>query len=102
VGDLGILAANYGGSGKTWQQGDFNGDGFVDVGDLGILAAQYGEGSTQASSFSADYAKTLDATVADDDYAADEEMTYSICSSLGLPLIAGVIMFGLMLVKFEE
>ena len=44
VGDLGILAANYGtASGATWGQGDFNSDGAVDVGDLGILASCYGE-----------------------------------------------------------
>jgi uncharacterized protein YjbI with pentapeptide repeats len=43
VGDLGILAANYGsGDSGTWGSGDFNGDGQVDVGDLGILAANYG------------------------------------------------------------
>jgi T5SS/PEP-CTERM-associated repeat protein len=43
VGDLGILAANYGRTGeRTWSLGDFNMDGVVDVGDLGILAANYG------------------------------------------------------------
>jgi uncharacterized protein (DUF2141 family) len=43
VGDLGILAANYGALGTaSWSKGDFNGDGNVDVGDLGILAANYG------------------------------------------------------------
>ena len=46
VGDLGILAANYGlTSGATWAKGDFNNDGKVDVGDLGILAANYGTGT---------------------------------------------------------
>lgn len=46
VGDLGILAGNYGmQSGATWAQGDFNNDGAVDVGDLGILAGNYGTGS---------------------------------------------------------
>jgi len=45
VGDLGILAANYGlAAGATWEKGDFNKDGKVDVGDLGILAANYGIG----------------------------------------------------------
>jgi hypothetical protein len=43
VGDLGILAANYGEiGGINWANGDFNSDGRVDVGDLGILAANYG------------------------------------------------------------
>ena len=42
VGDLAILAANWGQSGKGWGQGDFAGDGTVDVGDLGVLAAHWG------------------------------------------------------------
>jgi hypothetical protein len=43
VGDLGILAGNYGTlTGATWAMGDFNGDGAVNVGDLGILAGNYG------------------------------------------------------------
>ena len=45
VGDLGILASNYGGTGKTWDEGDFTCDGNVDVADLGILSSHYGEGS---------------------------------------------------------
>jgi hypothetical protein len=100
VGDLGILAANYGGSGKIWLQGDFNGDGLVDVGDLGILAAHYGEGSIQTSTFSEDYAKAFGTTVADD--ATDEETHSSICSVLGLPLIAGLMFMGLVFAKLEE
>jgi hypothetical protein len=43
VGDLGILAGNYGTlTDATWEMGDFNGDGAVNVGDLGILAGNYG------------------------------------------------------------
>ena len=42
VGDLGILAANWNGSGKTWSTGDFTGEGDVNVGDLGVLAANWG------------------------------------------------------------
>jgi hypothetical protein len=96
VGDLGILAANYGGSDKTWAQGDFNGDGRVDVGDLGILAAHYGEGVNGAADFSADYAKAFGT-------AAEEEVDgNSLCSGLGLPLIAGLLLAGLMLVKLED
>ena len=59
VGDLGILAANYGGTEKTWAQGDFNSDGRVDVGDLGILAANYGQGVSGSADFNADYAKVF-------------------------------------------
>jgi hypothetical protein len=92
VGDLGILAANYGGTGKAWEQGDFNNDGVVDVGDLGILAAHYGEGSTLASNFSEDYSRTFGINVEKNDI---EETKSSICSGLGLPLMAGLLLFGL-------
>jgi hypothetical protein len=42
VGDLGILASNYGRTAATWTMGDYNADAVVDVGDLGILASRYG------------------------------------------------------------
>lgn len=96
VGDLGILAANYGGSGKTWAEGDFNDDGVVDVGDLGILAANYGTGSSSAVDFDADYAEVFGETEVEDESAS------SLCTSLGLPLIAGLALIGLMLVKLED
>jgi hypothetical protein len=41
VSDLGILATNWQGTGKTFLQGDFNYDGVVDVTDLGILATNW-------------------------------------------------------------
>jgi hypothetical protein len=51
VGDLGILAGNYGMlEGATWAMGDFNGDGKVNVGDLGILAGNYGFGAAESAS----------------------------------------------------
>ncbi|MBN2293799.1 MAG: PEP-CTERM sorting domain-containing protein [Pirellulales bacterium] len=47
--DLGILAANYGGtSGFWWYEGDFTRDGAVDISDLGILAAYYGTSASIA------------------------------------------------------
>jgi hypothetical protein len=102
VGDLGILAANYGGSGKTWAQGDFNNDGTVDVGDLGILAANYGTNASGAN-FDTDYAKVFGTVAASEDSADTEDETEStICSSLGLSLIAGLTLMGLMLVKLDE
>jgi hypothetical protein len=98
VGDLGILAANYGmTSGATWDVGDFNVDGKVDVGDLGILAANYGTGSASGSSFDADYAKVFGTVASEDEISSD-----SLCSGLGLSLIAGLTAMGLMLVKLEE
>ena len=98
VGDLGILAANYGKtSGATWAQGDFNGDGKVDVGDLGILANNYGYNASGSVDFDADYAKVFGSD-------ADSESTdiTSPCSLLGLPLIAIILLMGLMLVKFDK
>jgi hypothetical protein len=99
VGDLGILAANYGGTGKTWAEGDFNNDGVVDVGDLGILAANYG---SSGSGFNADYAKVFGTTSVDSLTEDSEDTTSSLCSSLGLSLIAGLAMLGMMIVKLDE
>jgi hypothetical protein len=103
VGDLGILAANYGKtSGATWSQGDFNGDGKVDVGDLGILAANYGKGTTSGADFDADYAKVFGTANKAANADETEGTTDTICSGLGLSLIAGLALMGLMLVKMEE
>jgi hypothetical protein len=98
VGDLGILAANYGGSGKTREQGDFNGDGVVDVGDLGILAAHYGEGADRTVDFNADYSKAFGTMVSEDQTApAQNVSTTSGCTSLGLLLLAGMAWTGIFL-----
>jgi hypothetical protein len=111
VGDLGILAANYGrnlqvegvASAEWWGNGDFNNDGLVDVGDLGILAAHYSQGNANPASvdFSGDYAKAFGTTMANG--TTDEAETGStVCSGLGLTLVAGLTLMGLMLVKLEE
>jgi hypothetical protein len=42
LGDIGIVAGNWGKSGQTWAQGDFTGDGVVGLGDIGILAGNWG------------------------------------------------------------
>jgi len=42
VGDLGIVACNWGQSPRTWQQGDFTSDRVVNVGDLAVVAADWG------------------------------------------------------------
>jgi hypothetical protein len=99
VGDLGILAANYGSSGKNWAQGDFNGDTLVDVGDLGILAAHYGEGTNRAMDFQADYTKAFGTTGTDD---VEHDTDGSLCSALGLPLITSLLLIAMVLVKLEE
>jgi hypothetical protein len=105
VGDLGILAANYGQSGKTWTQGDFNGDDKVDVGDLGILAANYGNGTGSALDFNAD-AESLGLSVEADQIETDElkMMNLSDCSLIGLPLMSGLLLAGGLLsrVGFKE
>jgi hypothetical protein len=101
VGDLGILAANYGGTGKSWNQGDFNGDGAVDVGDLGILAANYGTNASSAN-WATDCAQAFGTTVDDESSEEEDTVGYSVCSALGLPLIAGLVLMGLMLVRLEE
>ena len=101
VGDLGILAANYGGANKTWAQGDFNGDKLVDVGDLGILAAHYGTNASNAD-WSSDYAKVFGPIAMDTEVSEDADSTSALCSGLGLPLIVGLTVMGLMLVKLEE
>lgn len=44
VGDLGILASNWNGTGKAFHQADFNFDGLVNVGDLGRLASLWNSG----------------------------------------------------------
>jgi hypothetical protein len=98
VGDLGILAANYGTtSGALWSQGDFNGDGLVDVGDLGILAANYGTGSTTMADFNADYAKAFGTSEVDD--IETETMSNTSCSGLGLPMILGLGLMGWLRMK---
>jgi len=98
VGDLGILAANYGKSEMGWNEGDFNGDGTVDVGDLGILAANYGYNSASAD-FSKDYASVFDQSdlssnenkaSSESEKSAETEPTNSLCSSAGLLLTSGL------------
>jgi hypothetical protein len=106
VSDLSVLAAYYNTpSGASWANGDFDGNGAVGVSDLSILAANYNSGSSSTLSWAEAYAQafgtTSDATA--DETTADEEDTSStICSSLGLSLIAGLALMGLMIVKLEE
>lgn len=94
VGDLGILAANYGGIDKNWNQGDFNEDGKVDVGDLGILAANYGTNVSKAVDFSADYAKVFGEIEAGDDEFAKES---TLITGLPCPIVGMVLVLMLML-----
>ncbi len=126
VSDLGILATNYGALvGATWSTGDFNGDGKVNVSDLGILATNYGYGMGQAMNFAQD-AKAVGLLAGDDVVSAPtgspdlqgppentqktevqaentpEVKSFGGCGSAGLPLMAGLFMMGLLLIKVEE
>jgi hypothetical protein len=95
VGDLSILAANYGTtSGAIWSQGDFNHDSLVDVGDLSILAANYSTGSSAALDFSSDYARVLGSSETDTDSTVN-----ALCSGLGLPLILSLVFMGWLFIK---
>jgi hypothetical protein len=108
VSDLSVLAAYYNTpSGASWANGDFDGNGAVGVSDLSILAANYNSGSASTVSWAEAYAQafgtTSDADETTDASADDSEDTSStICSSLGLSLIAGLALMGLMMVKLEE
>jgi hypothetical protein len=110
VGDLGILAANYGQNLQTqgidvtlwWGKGDFNGDGVVDVGDLGILAANYGANSNTSIDFNTDYTKAFGTTIEECDPKASEDGSSSICSAFGLPLMLGFLFVGLITAKLDK
>ena len=70
--DFGNLAANFGQSGKVWDQGDFNYDGTVNSIDFGLLAANFGKsvGSNADMASAADWA-ALDAFAAANGLMAD-------------------------------
>ena len=46
--DFGILAANFGKSGKNWDQGAFTYNGVVNSVDFGLLAANFGKSASGA------------------------------------------------------
>jgi hypothetical protein len=95
VGDLGILAANYGKEfNANWAMGDFNGDEDVDVGDLGILAANYGYGTTNSSNYIVDE-EAMGLTVEKNN--EESALTGSTCPATGLVLLAGILMMCLSL-----
>jgi hypothetical protein len=91
VGDLGVLAANYGMTADAvWAQGDFNLDGLVDAGDLGILAAHYGEGVIMAVSQVPleGIAESFSIERGNDTV---EPVSSSVCGDTGLTLITGML-----------
>ena len=52
--DFSVLAANYGKTGETWSQGDFNGDGIVNALDFNALASHYGFNASTAAAIPTD------------------------------------------------
>jgi len=44
--DFGILASNFGKSGRVWDEGDFNYDGTVNSVDFGLLASNFGKSAS--------------------------------------------------------
>jgi hypothetical protein len=109
VSDLSVLAAYYNTtSGATWAMGDFDGDKDVDIADLSILAANYNSGSTSTLSWADAYTQvfgtTGDAVNETSNKSTDdgEDSSSTICSSLGLSLIAGMVVMGMLIVKLDE
>lgn len=108
VGDLGILAANYGRnlyaegipSVDFWRLGDFNSDGKVDVGDLGILAGNYGT-NAGGTDFDTDYSKVFGSVADTNSDVEESEIGNTFCISLGFPVIAGFALMCMILVKLE-
>jgi autotransporter-associated beta strand protein len=69
--DFGNMAANFGKSGKVWDQGDFNYDGVVNSIDFGLLAGNFGKSvGGNADVTSADWA-ALDAFASANGLMAD-------------------------------
>jgi hypothetical protein len=106
VKDLSLLAANYGKtSGATWSMGDFNDDSAVNVQDLSVLAANYNSNAGNKTSWAEAYAQAFGTTDSTDTASTDsssDEATDTVCSSLGLSLIAVLAIMGLSIVKIEE
>jgi subtilisin-like proprotein convertase family protein len=71
VTDLGVLATNWQGSGKTFSEGDFNYDGVVDVTDLGILATNWQKSLPSSRVIAAPFTRSLPRATRKNSPAAD-------------------------------
>ncbi|HEX4054902.1 MAG TPA: autotransporter-associated beta strand repeat-containing protein [Tepidisphaeraceae bacterium] len=89
--DFGNMAANFGKSGKVWDQGDFDYDGVVNSIDFGLLAGNFGKsvGSNADVASAADWA-ALDAFAAANGLLADvpEPASASIFVMAGLAILS--------------
>jgi fibronectin-binding autotransporter adhesin len=83
--DFGDLAANFGKSGKLWDQGDFNYDGTVNSLDFGMLASNFGK-----SLGSAGDAVTSAEWTALSAFASANDLTISVPE----PTFVGVFLIG--------
>ena len=90
--DFGDMAANFGKSGKVWDQGDFNYDGVVNSIDFGLLAANFGKSASGADVAlpASDWA-ALDAFAAANGLMADvpEPCSAALALTVGLGFLAG-------------
>ncbi|HEX4053762.1 MAG TPA: PEP-CTERM sorting domain-containing protein [Tepidisphaeraceae bacterium] len=88
--DFGDLAANFGKSGKVWDQGDFNYDGVVNSVDFGLLAGNFGKSvGGNADVTAADWA-ALDAFALANGLTADvpEPASMGILAVSGLAILS--------------
>ncbi|HEX4054406.1 MAG TPA: autotransporter-associated beta strand repeat-containing protein [Tepidisphaeraceae bacterium] len=88
--DFGDMAANFGKSGKVWDQGDFNYDGTVNSIDFGLLAGNFGKsvGSNADVVSAADWT-ALDAFAAANGLMAD--VPEPTCAALALITTVGIL-----------
>ncbi|HEX4054280.1 MAG TPA: PEP-CTERM sorting domain-containing protein, partial [Tepidisphaeraceae bacterium] len=84
------MAANFGKSGKVWDQGDFNYDGTVNSIDFGLLAGNFGKsvGGGAVAISSADWA-ALDAFAAANGLMAD--VPEPACGAILLVTMMGAV-----------
>ncbi|HEX4055820.1 MAG TPA: autotransporter-associated beta strand repeat-containing protein [Tepidisphaeraceae bacterium] len=86
--DFGDMAANFGKSGKVWDQGDFNYDGVVNSIDFGLLAANFGKSlGSSGDVVSATDWEALDAFAAANGLMADVPEPFSV----GVMAAAGIM-----------
>jgi Dockerin type I domain len=83
--DFGAMAANFGKSGKVWDQGDFDYNGTVNSIDFGLLAANFGKSASGA-----------DVEVSSSDWAALDAFAgeNGLMSEVPEPAATGIVIVG--------
>ncbi|HEX4053765.1 MAG TPA: hypothetical protein VHX86_05835 [Tepidisphaeraceae bacterium] len=87
--DFGDMAANFGKSGKVWDQGDFNYDGVVNSVDFGLLAGNFGKSAGGSADVTAADWAALDAFAAANGLMAD--VPEPTCAALTLIAAVGML-----------